>query len=93
MHLLVLLFSEAKVTSQIVCCIEFHYTPIFRCRELGLGPCLVVCPATVMHQWVSEFHSWWAPFRVAVLHETGTFSGDRHILVERIVKGVTSLSN
>ncbi|XP_064406502.1 DNA excision repair protein ERCC-6-like isoform X2 [Halichondria panicea] len=55
-------------------------------RELGLGPCLVVCPATVMHQWVSEFHSWWAPFRVAVLHETGTFSGDRHILVERIVK-------
>ena len=45
------------------------------CRELGLGPVLVVCPATVMHQWVSEFHTWWAPFRVAILHDTGTFSG------------------
>jgi hypothetical protein len=25
---------------------------------------LVVCPATVMHQWVREFHTWYAPLRV-----------------------------
>ena len=28
-----------------------------------------------MHQWVSEFHTWWAPFRVAILHDTGSYSG------------------
>ena len=59
----------------------------FSLRELGLGPCLIVCPATVMQQWVSEFHSWWAPFRVAILHDTGTFSGDKRVLVDRIVQG------
>jgi len=55
------------------------------CRKLGLGPVLIVCPATVMHQWVSEFHTWWAPFRVAVLHDTGTFVGNKRILTDRIV--------
>ena len=40
-----------------------------------------------MHQWVSEFHAWWAPFRVAVLHDTGTFVGAKSILVDRIVAG------
>ena len=40
-----------------------------------------------MHQWVSEFHTWWAPFRVAVLHDTGTFVGAKRILVDRIVTG------
>ena len=43
-------------------------------RYLGLGPTLVVCPATVMHQWVREFHKWWPPFRVAVLHSSGSFT-------------------
>ena len=57
------------------------------CRELGLGPVLVVCPATVMHQWVSEFHTWWAPFRVAILHDTGTFSrGPKSALVADITE-------
>lgn len=26
-------------------------------------------------QWVAEFHRWWPPFRVAVLHSTGSYSG------------------
>ncbi|XP_048419473.2 DNA excision repair protein ERCC-6 isoform X4 [Stegostoma tigrinum] len=43
-------------------------------RYEGLGPVVIVCPATVMHQWVKEFHTWWPPFRVAVLHETGSFT-------------------
>ena len=49
----------------------FHH----RCR--GLGPVLVVCPATVLHQWVGEFHTWWAPFRVVVMHSTGSFQGKK----------------
>lgn len=44
----------------------------FGCRFEGLGPTVIVCPTTVMHQWVKEFHTWWPPFRVAVLHETGS---------------------
>lgn len=35
---------------------------------------MIVCPATVLHQWVKEFHTWWPPFRVAVLHETGSYT-------------------
>lgn len=27
------------------------------------GPILIICPATVMQQWVSEFHTWWPAFR------------------------------
>lgn len=34
----------------------------------GLGPTLIVCPVTVIHQWVKHFHTWWPPFRVALLH-------------------------
>ena len=36
------------------------------------GPVLVVCPATVMRQWVNEFHTWWPPMRVAILHSSGS---------------------
>ena len=35
-------------------------------------PIIVVCPATVMKQWVSEFHRWWPPFRVTILHSSGS---------------------
>lgn len=35
-------------------------------------PTIVVCPATVMKQWVQEFHTWWPPLRVAILHNTGS---------------------
>ncbi|KAG7163278.1 DNA excision repair protein ERCC-6-like [Homarus americanus] len=50
----------------------------------GLGPVLIVCPATVLHQWVKEFHKWWPPFRIAVLHESGTFTGKRPALIHNI---------
>lgn len=50
---------------------------LFACRYAGLGPTVIVCPATVMHQWVKEFHTWWPPFRVAVLHETGSFTSSK----------------
>ncbi|KAK9701560.1 DNA repair protein rhp26 [Basidiobolus ranarum] len=35
-------------------------------------PTLIVCPATLLKQWVKEFHRWWPPMRVAILHSSGS---------------------
>ena len=35
-------------------------------------PIIIVAPATVMKQWVNEFHTWWPPFRVSILHSSGS---------------------
>ncbi|KAK4995235.1 DNA repair protein rhp26, partial [Elasticomyces elasticus] len=35
-------------------------------------PIIVVTPATVMKQWVNEFHRWWPPLRVSILHTSGS---------------------
>jgi len=35
-------------------------------------PTIVIAPATVMKQWVNEFHTWWPPFRVSILHTSGS---------------------
>uniref|UniRef100_A0A8C3UDW1 ERCC excision repair 6, chromatin remodeling factor n=1 Tax=Catharus ustulatus TaxID=91951 RepID=A0A8C3UDW1_CATUS len=53
-------------------------------RYQGLGPTVIVCPATVLHQWVKEFHTWWPPFRVAVLHETGSYTKSKVKLIHEI---------
>ncbi|XP_055986398.1 DNA excision repair protein ERCC-6 [Sorex fumeus] len=53
-------------------------------RFEGLGPTIIVCPTTVMHQWVKEFHTWWPPFRVAILHETGSYTHKKAKLVREI---------
>lgn len=50
-----------------------HYT--------GLGPTIIVCPATVIHQWVQHFHNWAPEFRVAILHHSGTHQGQRSKLI------------
>jgi len=44
-------------------------------RFRGLGPTIVVCPATLMEQWVKHFHEWWPFFRVVVLHHSGGYNG------------------
>ncbi|XP_053307111.1 DNA excision repair protein ERCC-6 [Spea bombifrons] len=66
-------------------------------RYEGLGPSIIVCPTTVMHQWVKEFHSWWPQFRVAVLHETGSYTGKKHKLIGDLGSAggilITSYSN
>jgi DNA excision repair protein ERCC-6 len=43
-----------------------HYS-----RQLS-KPVLVVAPATVLKQWVNEFHRWWPPLRVSILHTSGS---------------------
>lgn len=45
------------------------------CRYRGLGPTIIVCPATLMEQWVKHFHDWWPFFRVVVLHHSGGYNG------------------
>ncbi|KAJ5348347.1 uncharacterized protein MYU51_015153 [Penicillium brevicompactum] len=35
-------------------------------------PAIIVCPATLMKQWVNEFHRWWPAFRVSILHSSGS---------------------
>ena len=41
------------------------------CKKIT-RPIIVVAPATVMKQWVNEFHTWWPPFRVSILHSSGS---------------------
>ncbi|KAI9719815.1 MAG: hypothetical protein M1812_003304 [Candelaria pacifica] len=41
-------------------------------------PIIIVTPATVMKQWVNEFHRWWPPFRVSILHTSGSGMLDVH---------------
>ncbi|XP_038599950.1 DNA excision repair protein ERCC-6 [Tachyglossus aculeatus] len=53
-------------------------------RFKGLGPTVIVCPTTVMHQWVKEFHTWWPPFRVAILHDTGSYTNKKVKLIREI---------
>lgn len=47
----------------------------------GLGPSIIVAPATVIYQWVSHFHYWCPHLRVAVLHHTGTHAGNHNQLI------------
>lgn len=35
-------------------------------------PVIVVAPATVLRQWVNEFHRWWPPLRVSIIHSSGS---------------------
>lgn len=63
------------------CFFVVSFSWILYFRYQGLGPTVIVCPATVMHQWVKEFHTWWPPFRVAILHETGSYT-DKKVMVD-----------
>jgi DNA excision repair protein ERCC-6 len=47
------------------------------------GPIIIVCPATVMQQWVHEFHTWYPPFRVALLHTSGSHKGSKKSVSSR----------
>lgn len=53
----------------------------------GLGPSIIVAPATVIYQWVSHFHFWCPHLRVAVLHHTGSHSGNHNKLIRDLHTG------
>lgn len=54
-------------TIQIVSFVAgLHYSGLLK------KPVIIVCPATVMRQWVNEFHRWWPPLRVVILHAIGS---------------------
>ncbi|XP_033361036.1 DNA excision repair protein ERCC-6-like isoform X1 [Bombus vosnesenskii] len=64
-------------------------------RFRGLGPTIIVCPATLMEQWVKHFHEWWPILRVAVLHQCGTYNGNLEYLMHSLKSGgvlITSYS-
>ncbi|XP_011157094.1 DNA excision repair protein ERCC-6 [Solenopsis invicta] len=56
-------------------------------RYRGLGPTIVVCPATLMEQWVKHLHDWWPFFRVVVLHHSSSYNGDPESLIESLQTG------
>ncbi|XP_015510313.2 DNA excision repair protein ERCC-6 [Neodiprion lecontei] len=56
-------------------------------RFRGLGPSLIICPATLLEQWVKHFHEWWPTLRVATLHHMGTHKGDPELLVRSLKCG------
>ncbi|EFA07002.2 DNA excision repair protein ERCC-6 [Tribolium castaneum] len=55
-------------------------------RFKGLGPTLIVCPVTVIYQWVKHFHDWAPEFRVAILHQSGSYEGNMSNLIKEIHK-------
>lgn len=40
-----------------------HHSGLFR-------PSLIICPATVLTQWLRELRTWYPPFRVSILHDS-----------------------
>jgi DNA excision repair protein ERCC-6 len=58
-----------------------HYTSS---GTTTLGPSLVICPATVMVQWMREFHTWYPPLRVMMMHESGGYTCSREELVDKV---------
>ncbi|XP_049868767.1 DNA excision repair protein ERCC-6-like [Pectinophora gossypiella] len=50
----------------------------------GLGPSIIVAPATVIYQWVSHFHYWCPHLRVAVLHHSGSHVGNHNKLIREL---------
>ncbi|XP_014474094.1 PREDICTED: DNA excision repair protein ERCC-6-like [Dinoponera quadriceps] len=56
-------------------------------RYRSLGPTIIVCPATLMEQWVKHFHEWWPFIRVVVLHHSGGYKGDPESLIESLQTG------
>ena len=50
------------------------------------GPVILVCPATLMHQWVSEIDKWYPNNVVTVLHHTSPYKGSKRKLLNLITK-------
>ncbi|EJW81346.1 hypothetical protein WUBG_07746 [Wuchereria bancrofti] len=51
----------------------------------GLGPVLIICPTTLIRQWLKEFRTWFPLCRVAILHSSGSFHGQSAQLIRKMV--------
>ncbi|GMS95500.1 hypothetical protein PENTCL1PPCAC_17675 [Pristionchus entomophagus] len=56
----------------------------------GLGPSLLVCPATLLQQWVKEMHIWHPLCRVAILHSCGSHRGSNSSLINTMASARSS---
>ena len=62
---------------------------MYRMNELML-PSIVVCPATVLSNWVRELHQWAPLLRVIVMHPSGsTMRGQK----KKIINSATPKKN
>ncbi|XP_076160397.1 uncharacterized protein LOC143143236 isoform X3 [Ptiloglossa arizonensis] len=64
-------------------------------RFRGLGPTIIVCPATLMEQWLKHLHDWWPILRVVILHQSGTYNDNLEYLMHSLKSGgilITSYS-
>ena len=59
------------------------YLEALRYSELLEGPVLIVCPATILNQWVREFQKWAPRFRVSVYHSSGSGAQDRKAVLRK----------
>eukprot|EP01135_Chromosphaera_perkinsii_P008600 Nk52_evm42s1401 gene=Nk52_evmTU42s1401 len=59
-------------------------------RKKLCRPILIVCPATVMRQWMSEFHKWWPPFRIVIFHGAGISAEEKRA---RLLDSYTGTTN
>uniref|UniRef100_A0A915PJK8 Helicase ATP-binding domain-containing protein n=1 Tax=Setaria digitata TaxID=48799 RepID=A0A915PJK8_9BILA len=65
--------------------LSFSHLEDRRLSFSGLGPVLIICPTTLIHQWLKEFHAWFPLCRVAVLHSSGSFHGQSIQLIQRML--------
>ncbi|CAD5227800.1 unnamed protein product [Bursaphelenchus okinawaensis] len=56
----------------------------------GLGPSLIVCPATLIFQWVKELNTWFPKCRVVVFHSTSPHFSNKGKLLNIAQKAVNT---
>uniref|UniRef100_A0A0N5CHX7 DNA repair and recombination protein RAD54-like n=1 Tax=Strongyloides papillosus TaxID=174720 RepID=A0A0N5CHX7_STREA len=53
---------------------------------VGLGPSVIICPATLLHQWVLELRKWFPMCRVAIFHSIGSCKQTANELIRKMSK-------
>ena len=62
-----------------------HHSGMFR-------PSLIVCPATMLRQWLRELREWYPPFRVAILHESARSKNNSYSRSQVVARVATAQS-
>ncbi|VUZ45360.1 unnamed protein product [Hymenolepis diminuta] len=56
------------------------------CISEGLAPTLVVCPGTVLKQWLAEFRTWMPTARAVIIHSSGSGYNNLPRLIDSLFK-------